>query len=52
MNAKDLEKKMERIDTQLGKAMDRVDDLERQWKETRKAWLAARKAEGLPDFTV
>lgn len=52
MNAKELEKKMERIDAQLGAAMSRVDDLERQWKETRKACLAARKAEGLPDFAA
>ena len=52
MSAKELEKKMERIDEQLGAAMSRVDDLERQWAETRAAWIEARKAEGKPDFAA
>jgi len=32
--------------------MNRVDDLERQWTETRAAWVEARKAEGQPDFAA
>lgn len=52
MSAKELEKKLERIDAQLSAAMSRVDDLERQWAETRTAWIEARKAEGQPDFAA
>ena len=50
MSANELETMIEQIDAQIDEAMDRVDELERQRKETRRAWLAARKAEGLPDF--
>lgn len=52
MSAKELEQKLARIDAQLGAAMARVDDLERQWSETRAAWIEARKAEGKPDFAA
>lgn len=52
MSAKELEQKLARIDKQLGAAMNRVDDLERQWAETRAAWIEARKAEGKPDFAA
>jgi hypothetical protein len=48
----ELEQKLARIDKQLGAAMNRVDDLERQWAETRAAWIEARKAEGKPDFAA
>lgn len=52
MSAKELEKMIDRIDEQIDEAMSRVDELERQRKETRRAWIAARKAEGLPDFAA